>query len=852
METFKRGILFMAILSIALLPALALASPQIAPSSSLRLNSIREAKPEGKYVVYVLQAGKWREVGVLTYDRFFQEKRIDLGKGATGEERIKVRLVQKGGGAAHIDSVFLGGLPPSEVKGMKDEKVLKKLSRKDFDVIDAFGQDLELYFPPAKHRVLSLTARVEGERVSETPFQFPPANLYKPVNEKSAFYTYKMVGSRPEEDRPFFKEHSLTGTGHPSGYTYGWVWNDDHHLYVKIDFTPDNTMDGDKDYAKVYVKVGGEVKEFKVSESEMRWGHPDFTYTDKVSYEHKVYGFEIPLRELGTMGEGKGQELLLAFSTYGTAGPPAIDFSPSQNRYLVAYDKFVDPIVYIYGQMVDPGGVPDGSEFAIISDPAGHHYSPSVAYDSANQRYLVVGTDERNLAITSRDIYGQLVNANGTLNGSNFIISNANNGQNFASVAYDSANQGYLVVWTDERNLVTTGYDIYGQLVNANGTLNGTNFIICNAGGYQLGPSVAYDSANQKFLVVWGDNRNSAATGEDIYGQFVNANGTLNGSNFIISNANDSQYSPQVAYDSANQRFLAVWTDSRNSAATGQDIYGQFVNANGTLNGSDFIISNANDSQYSPHVAYDSANQRFLVVWQDFRNSAITGSDIYGQFVNANGSLNGGNFVINEDPGSPYGVVLAYNSNCSNFLLAYWVEGEALGYTLVGPPCGIREGTIGTEFTITGSGFGAKKGKALVGTAALKILEWSVSSIRCQLTKALSPGPYDVTIRPQAKGSTPFSIPNGFTVKAPEIDSIEPASGPVGGQVTINGFFFGTKKGKVTLDNKTCKVLSWEMDEMTGDSEIRFLVPKGLSAGTYVLKVTTTGVGSDTVDFTVK
>ena len=243
METFKRGILFMAMLAIALLPALTLASPQIAPSSSLRLNSFREAKPEGKYVVYVLQGEKWQEVGVLSYDRFFQEKRIDLGKGATGEARIKVRLVQKGGGAAHIDSVFLGGLPPSEVKGMKDEKVLKKLSRKDFDVIDAFGQDLELYFSPAKDRVLSLTARVEGERVSETPFQFPPANLYKPVNEKSAFYTYKMVGSRPEEDRPFFKEYSLTGTGHPSGYTYGWVWNDDHHLYVCLLYTSPSPRD---------------------------------------------------------------------------------------------------------------------------------------------------------------------------------------------------------------------------------------------------------------------------------------------------------------------------------------------------------------------------------------------------------------------------------------------------------------------------------------------------------------------------------------------------------------------------------------------------------------------------------
>ncbi len=158
------------------------------------------------------------------------------------------------------------------------------------------------------------------------------------------------------------------------------------------------------------------------------------------------------------------------------------------------------------------------------------------------------------------------------------------------------------------------------------------------------------------------------------------------------------------------------------------------------------------------------------------------------------------------------------------------------------------EGTIGTVLTISGSGFGTRKGKVVVGGAPLKILDWTVDSIQGQLTRALSPNTYYVTIRPQAKGSTPISIPNGFTVKAPEIDSIEPASGPVGGQITINGFFFGTKKGKVTLSGKSCKVLSWEMDETTGDSEIRFFVPKGLTPGVNELKVVTTGVGWDTVN----
>ena len=552
-------------------------------------------------------------------------------------------------------------------------------------MIDAFGQDLELLFPPAEDRVLSLTARVEGERISETPFQFPSENLYKPMSGKSHFYPYKPVGVKLEEDSPFFKEYSLTGTGHPSGYTYGWVWNDDHHLYVKIDFTPDNTMDGDKDYAKVYVKAEGKIREFKVSELETRWGHPEFAYTDKVSYEHKVYGFKIPLRELGVSVERTGQELLLAFSAYGTAGPPAVSFSPSQNSYVVPFEKYGGGPPQIRGQVVDQYGFPVGSDFP-IADAGNASYNPSIAYDSVNGRYLVVWSDSRN-GIGNSDIYGQFVNPNGTLSGTNFIVCNVPANQLGPSVAYDSVNQRFLVTWTDNRNEATTFFDIYGQLLNANGTPNGAEIIVSNATNNQTNSSVAYDSANQRFLVTWTDQRDDGTTGHDIYGQLLNANGTPNGGNFPICNANSNQDGGRVAYDSANQRFLVVWTETRNMGTTSGDIYGQLLNANGTPNGGEIIISNANDQQYVANVAYDSAYHRFLVVWVDQRNNATTSADIYGQFVDASGSLGGGNFVINDSPGYQYAPCLAYNSNCLNFLVAYWLSSSALGYTVVGPPC---------------------------------------------------------------------------------------------------------------------------------------------------------------------
>ena len=66
-------------------------------------------------------------------------------------------------------------------------------------------------------------------------------------------------------------------------------------------------------------------------------------------------------------------------------------------------------------------------------------------------------------------------------------------------------------------------------------------------------------------------------------------------------------------------------------------------------------------------------------------------------------------------------------------------------------------------------------------------------------------------------------------------------------EITIEGSFFGTKKGKVYLEyvdgtetkKKNCKITEWAMyDLANGDSRIRFIVPKlSKTSPAYTLKV---------------
>jgi len=160
------------------------------------------------------------------------------------------------------------------------------------------------------------------------------------------------------------------------------------------------------------------------------------------------------------------------------------------------------------------------------------------------------------------------------------------------------------------------------------------------------------------------------------------------------------------------------------------------------------------------------------------------------------------------------------------------------------------EGTIGTEVTVDGTGFGGSKGKILIGNVALKVVTWADTEIKASLKKAMLPGSYGVTVQPKAKGSQPIFKDNFFEIKGPKIDTIDPPTGRVKDTITIKGRFFGSKKGKVYLNGKSCKVTNWVMNPGEEFDDIVFVVPKGITGGTYPLKVTNS-VGEDTGEFEV-
>lgn len=282
----------------------------------------------------------------------------------------------------------------------------------------------------------------------------------------------------------------------------------------------------------------------------------------------------------------------------------------------------------------------------------------AVAYNPSAGQYLVVWQDARQLGTRGYDIFGQRVDEDGTRLGANFRISDAAalSSEYTPAVTFSVTSNQYLVVWSDGRDGLATGTEIYGQRIRAGGSKAGGNFPISDGSGLgdEGGPAVAWNSNANQYLVVWEDTRHaSGGSAWDIYGQRVRAGGALAGPNFRVSGplgapALASEFSPAAVFNATSNQYLVVWSDHRDYSTHGSDIYGARVKAGGLVVDADIVISGvaADGDDSRPDVAWNPNANQYLVAWTDTRNAPARGWDIYARRVKAGGTTAGLDFRV--------------------------------------------------------------------------------------------------------------------------------------------------------------------------------------------------------------
>jgi hypothetical protein len=363
-------------------------------------------------------------------------------------------------------------------------------------------------------------------------------------------------------------------------------------------------------------------------------------------------------------------------TTHGLFGHNVV-YNPGRDEFLAVWsaDPVTDGEHEVYAQRLSPRAVPIGPPVKItdVGPPGDADYdatSPDVAYDAADDQYLVVfgGTDDQ--ADDSFEIRGQRLSGTGIpIGADDFPISgtgalgDANALASGGVVAYSTEKDQYLVVWSADPASGGTAdneFEIYGQRIGETDEVGTDDFRISQIGSDgdatadAGGAAVAFDPVSLEYLVVFGGTGEApTVAGEtEIYGQRLTGLGAQVGADDMrlsqMGPEGSSLYAgvePDVAADAEDGGFLVVFRGDDNTPPQVDEdieIFGQRVaSAGGATGADDFRISAMGvdgvvGTADALHPRVSHGDGEYLVTWdgddqeppmQDFE------SEVYAQRV---------------------------------------------------------------------------------------------------------------------------------------------------------------------------------------------------------------------------
>jgi len=286
--------------------------------------------------------------------------------------------------------------------------------------------------------------------------------------------------------------------------------------------------------------------------------------------------------------------------------------------------------------------------------------------------------------------------------GPTFLVNRLSNGNTtlvrYTDISWDPANRVYLVVWG-------AFGEILGRFVAADGTVLGTDPFVITAPGtptdYKDAPRAAYSPDAGAFMIVWRDNR-SDPNAPTVWGRSLAFNpgnnlATFLTPDFMVTGAfvhfGDV---PVLEYSTVSHEFLIIYNRD-------YDVRGRRFNINGTLLGSEInIISTPNNVEYAwqANVTYNSADDEFLVVWRWFSDPMEAGSVQAARIKAGTDNMVGGIIEVDAPSGFDLAIPSAAYDSSNNRYLVVWYRSIGGLFTFAGRLMNANGTPAGSRFTL--------------------------------------------------------------------------------------------------------------------------------------------------------
>lgn len=348
-------------------------------------------------------------------------------------------------------------------------------------------------------------------------------------------------------------------------------------------------------------------------------------------YEHDYSSsnsdIDIHARRIGRDGSPASSTFAVVQSGFQELHPD-VAVNSTNGEYLVAWEHVAGVSNHdVKAALVSSAGVP-GSPFPVAVVSTTSEAYPAVAYNATRNEYLVVW---QQATVDNYVIRGRRISATGALLGSVITVGNASSSISSGSlpyqpdVAWDSVNDRYLVVWA---TYTGSEYDISGQRVSGDGALLGDSLVIENWQHDQIKPKAAFNQHWAEFMVAWEDHHWANGAARDIYARRIDDSGALNGDRLGVAGGLDGneRLNPAIAYKASVREYMVVYEHVY--YLSGHDVMRRRLGADGEmLEDEKFVINTGSDEQL-PTIAADDGGL-YLVAWEDDRNASTTETDIY-------------------------------------------------------------------------------------------------------------------------------------------------------------------------------------------------------------------------------
>ncbi len=325
---------------------------------------------------------------------------------------------------------------------------------------------------------------------------------------------------------------------------------------------------------------------------------------------------------------------------------PDVAYNSTDNNFLVVWENvFSDDIYDIAGAVIDADAIGKPIVESVILLTGGESIeAPEIAYNSTANEYLLVARRKSDYIVLAQRVSaaGQPVGDTvelGRSGGPTFFDPGGR--ARVASVAYNSTEDRYIVGLDDPMLVQILLPDLELDLISDQ-LGPGTN------------PTIAWSSQSNIYIMAWEDRAIRNTGSENLSAVLISNYAEADSDIIYVRDQDFAEESPRVAYNPDDDQFLIVWDERIGYSDTAviksrTDTIGQIVAADGSLIGDPIPIEADTPYTLRQDIDYNPTSQIYLVVWKGDPSGEFAFADIYGRFINRDGSLNGPEFLIFDD-----------------------------------------------------------------------------------------------------------------------------------------------------------------------------------------------------------